>query len=269
MPAVVLNYKLALQAAALKVSANILVQLVTHWNRPLDHPAAVNADGTPALLPAARPPPIDWLQILEFALFGFLGSQVGNNWQHFLEYLFPGGGGAGAGAGPGRPGAEPSLDAYAPPSPISKREDGRRLSDAAVTTRKKPDWRPWRWRWQRRGRAASVTTPFRAANKAAGSGSGIRWRNLALKLLLDQTAGQLLMGTIFLVVTNFARVPRPWVLLAVVRDRVPSFIWAGWHLWPLVAVCNFLFVPVRSRVLVASCVGFGWSIFLSFFAMRK
>jgi hypothetical protein len=95
------------------------------------------------------------------------------------------------------------------------------------------------------------------------------WRNVLAKLILDQTIGLAISGSVFLICTNIARVESPLMVLDVIGNRLWPLIKAGWHIWPLVAICNFLWVPLRSRVLVAVCVGFGWSIFLSIFAMKK
>jgi hypothetical protein len=95
------------------------------------------------------------------------------------------------------------------------------------------------------------------------------WSNLLAKLILDQTIGLAISGVIFLFITNYLRAPNLPALFAVIRERIFTLIKAGWHIWPVVALANFLWVPVRSRVLVAVFVGFGWSIFLSVFAMKK
>lgn len=40
---------------------------------------------------------------------------------------------------------------------------------------------------------------------------------------------------------------------------------AGYKLWPLVSLCQFTIVPPELRMLVGSCVGVGWNVFLSLF----
>ncbi|CEL04965.1 hypothetical protein ASPCAL06087 [Aspergillus calidoustus] len=97
------------------------------------------------------------------------------------------------------------------------------------------------------------------------------WRNVFAKLLLDQTLGLLVMNTIFLICTNpvvhFST--RPALILAEVNARIWTLIRNAWKIWPACALGNFLWVPVESRVLVASCVGFGWNIFLALVTMAK
>lgn len=49
------------------------------------------------------------------------------------------------------------------------------------------------------------------------------------------------------------------------QDTIPLMI-NGWKLWPVVALFNFVFVPVSRRIIVASIVGLFWGIYLSLFA---
>ncbi|KAF7561091.1 hypothetical protein G7046_g3043 [Stylonectria norvegica] len=209
-----LNLRLALNAIAIKVSANLVVQFLAR-RRPGEHP------------------PFDWQQVIEFAFYGGLGSQIGNIVQFILEDWFPTGN----------------------PQGTEVLPDSRILGDDRQLEEKKDDdsiarGRGGRWRWLR-------ISP------------DIIWRNVLAKLILDQTIGLVISGSVFLICTNIMRVPHPLMVFLVIRDRIWTLMRAGWHIWPLVAVCNFLWVPVRSRVLVAVFVGFGWSIFLSIFAMRK
>jgi protein Mpv17 len=95
------------------------------------------------------------------------------------------------------------------------------------------------------------------------------WRNILIKLLLDQTIGQFLINVTFLICTNSSRIRHMEQLLSIVRTRIFGIIWASWKLWPWVALVNFIWVPVQWRVLVASLVGFGWNIFLSIWSMQK
>ncbi|KAJ4172575.1 hypothetical protein NW754_002777 [Fusarium falciforme] len=206
-----LNLRLALQATAIKVSANLVVQLIKHYSTP--------GQST-----------FDWQQVLEFAIYGFIGSQVGNIIQFILEDWFP--------TGSSQPSGEvlPSIQGDV------KQLEEKKDDDTVVHGKK---------------RSCLNLSP------------DIIWRNILAKLVLDQTIGLAISGSVFLICTNIARVPHPNLVFLVIRDRLWPLVKAGWHIWPLVAVCNFLWVPVRSRVLVAVCVGFGWSIFLSIFAMRK
>lgn len=222
-----LNARLACQAMTLKVSANLVVQLIMRWNSPA-HEAS-----------------LDWQQIIEFACYGALGSQIGNVVQFVLEDWFPTGNAS-------QTGGEVLPDIMSQNSnsirPLNEKPRDETLVPGGGTTTG--------WRWRRRRRCLNISPD-------------IIWRNVLAKLLLDQTIGLLISGSTFLICTNIARVPHPLLVLSVVRARIWPLIKAGWHLWPLVAICNFLWVPVRSRVLVAVCVGFGWSIFLSIFAMKK
>ncbi|SPO07387.1 related to glomerulosclerosis protein Mpv17 [Cephalotrichum gorgonifer] len=111
-------------------------------------------------------------------------------------------------------------------------------------------------------------------DKPAGSvnnlqGGKINWLNVLCKLVLDQTLGLFVMNTTFLICTNALRLRSASLVLQVVREKIWIVIRAAWKLWPWVSICNFLWVPAEQRVLVASCVGFGWNIFLTFISMRK
>ncbi|KAL6862533.1 hypothetical protein ACO1O0_002767 [Amphichorda felina] len=217
-----LNARLAAQAAAMKVSANIIVQLIARWHKG---PAEFT---------------FDVQQVIEFALYGSFNSQLSNIIQFLLEDWFP-----------TARGTDEDDDLRLP---VEDREGGLRKLDEKT---KEQLWTPAGGtrleRWRRR----------------LGIRDGVIWRNLFAKLFLDQTIGLVISACVFLTITNVARVPHPTLVIPVIRERLFSLLLAGWHIWPLVALCNFLWVPVRSRVLVAVFVGFGWSIFLSVFAMRK
>lgn len=116
--------------------------------------------------------------------------------------------------------------------------------------------------------------PTRPTDKAPTTTSsqvapGVNWRNVACKLLLDQTLGLFIMNTAFLVCTNAVHLQSATLVLQAVREKIFGVIRAAWKLWPWVSIANFLWVPVEKRVLVASCVGFGWNIFLAFEVMAK
>lgn len=97
----------------------------------------------------------------------------------------------------------------------------------------------------------------------------INWLHIFIKLILDQTLGQFIMNTTFLVCTNIARVDSSSQVVDVVRGKVWRIIQTGWRIWPAVSLCNFIWVPVEYRVVVASCVGFGWNIFLTLISLTK
>ncbi|KAI6752271.1 hypothetical protein HG530_013640 [Fusarium avenaceum] len=170
----------------------------------------------------------DLQQVFEFAVYGCLGSQIGNIIQFILEDCFPTGHAIRAN--------EILPQVQADPKQVEEKKDDDNPA------------KPKRW---------------------YNVSPDLIWRNVFAKLILDQTIGLAISGSVFLICTNIARVAHPYLVTEVIRNRLWPLIKAGWHIWPLVAVCNFLWVPVRSRVLVAVCVGFGWSIFLSVFAMRK
>ncbi|KAF7554473.1 hypothetical protein G7Z17_g2892 [Cylindrodendrum hubeiense] len=204
-----LNLRLAGQAMAIKVTANLVVQFVMRWKDP------------------ARP--FDWQQVSEFALYGLIGSQIGNVVQFLLEDWFPTHNAPVGGVLPDTLGHGHHLE--------EKRND--QDSSQAKT------WRDY-----------------------LKVGDDVSYRNVMAKLILDQTLGLFISGCTFLICTNLMRVEHLAMVFPVIQDKIWPLIKAGWHIWPLVAVCNFLWVPVRSRVLVAVCIGFGWSIFLSVFATR-
>ncbi|KAE8140178.1 hypothetical protein BDV38DRAFT_269198 [Aspergillus pseudotamarii] len=106
-----------------------------------------------------------------------------------------------------------------------------------------------------------------AADEATAAQKIIQWRNIVYKILLDQTIGLFFMNTIFLLCTNFKKSESASVLVAEVNRKIWPLIMNAWKVWPACSLCNFIWVPVESRVLVASCVGFGWNIFLAFFTM--
>lgn len=212
-----LNLRLACQGMAMKVSANLVVQNIAHRKSP-------------------ETSPFDWQQVLEFAIYGFIGSQVGNVIQYLLEDWFPTGSSQG--------------DQVLPATIVADRPAttdvvGEKKSDESTTSS-----------LVGKGRTCLRLSP------------DLIWRNVIAKLVLDQTFGLLASGCVFLICTNIARVPHPLMVVDVIEQRIFALIKAGWHIWPLVAMCNYLWVPVRSRVLVAVFVGFGWSIFLSIFARK-
>ncbi|KAH7354230.1 hypothetical protein B0T11DRAFT_357557 [Plectosphaerella cucumerina] len=104
---------------------------------------------------------------------------------------------------------------------------------------------------------------------SSSSTSSISWPNVIGKLLLDQTVGLFIMNTVFLVCVNAVRLQSVTLIYEAVLDRIFGVIRAAWKLWPWVSLVNFLCVPVEKRVLVASCVGFGWNMYLALSVMAK
>ncbi|KAH6654039.1 hypothetical protein BKA67DRAFT_564022 [Truncatella angustata] len=115
--------------------------------------------------------------------------------------------------------------------------------------------------------AITIPAPAPAAGQAGGATAKLSWRNVVAKLIADQTVGLCVMISTFLIITNIARVPHFVDVFGVIEEKLWRLVRAGWNLWPIVAMCNFLWVPVRWRVIVSSCVGFLWNIFLSVVSM--
>ncbi|KAK8051642.1 hypothetical protein PG993_003027 [Apiospora rasikravindrae] len=188
-----------------------------------------HAEGTPE--------PLDKQRILEFAFFGFIGALIGYEWHHGLERHFP------------------------TRTRTFKRRHRPTASDNLEKGRD-PEEKP---------AVPGAASGSSSSSNGGGGSSGdlkINYRNVAAKLLLDQTISLSLMITLFLIVTNILRLPTLALVFGVVRRKLWGLLRAGWTIWPAVGLVNFLWVPVRSRVLVASCVGFGWNIFLSIMAAR-
>lgn len=120
--------------------------------------------------------------------------------------------------------------------------------------------------------------------------------NTAIKWVLDQTWGAAFNTVLFSLFIHSAQqaMARPAALsgpdqsiaylAALARGAVPyapvdwagvlartradfwPFVVAGWKLWPLVSVINFVFVKtVNGRNLVGSLAGVAWGIYLSLF----
>ncbi|KAK6828381.1 hypothetical protein PG987_011722 [Apiospora arundinis] len=178
------------------------------------------------------PEPLDKQRVLEFAFFGFIGALIGYEWHHGLERHFP---------------TRTRTFKQRRPATAENLEKGR-----------DPEEKP-----------AVSEGSSSSGNSSNGSGDlRISYRNVAAKLILDQTISLSVMITLFLIVTNILRLPTLALVFGVVRRKLWGLLRAGWTIWPLVGLVNFIWVPVRSRVLVASCVGFGWNIFLSVMAAR-
>ncbi|KAL6242736.1 hypothetical protein RBB50_010382 [Rhinocladiella similis] len=108
------------------------------------------------------------------------------------------------------------------------------------------------------------------ANSAAAASSEkvlvLDRSNTARKLLFDQTLGAFVNTVAFIAaMAAFKGKGAKAVQKQVERDTIPLMI-NGWKLWPVVALFNFVFVPVSRRIIVASIVGLFWGIYLSLFA---
>ncbi|KAL4812952.1 hypothetical protein BDW67DRAFT_178310 [Aspergillus spinulosporus] len=95
------------------------------------------------------------------------------------------------------------------------------------------------------------------------------WLYIFLKLMLDQTVGSFAMNTVFIISTTAARVSSLNTLGMELDKRIWPLILDAWKIWPTAALANFLWVPVDWRVLVSSCVGFAWNIFLSIWMLAR
>jgi protein Mpv17 len=186
------------------------------------------------------PQPLDRQRILEFAIFGFIGAHIGYIWHLLLERQFP------THIVPGPPGGLPVL------APGEKDKDVTAISLPPLPAAAVP---------------TDPTIGGGPASSASTSTTRVSWRNVVAKLVADQTVGLCVMISVFLIITNVARVPHFSDVFVVVHDKLWRLLRAGWNLWPIVAMCNFLWVPVRWRVIVSSCVGFLWNIFLSLVSM--
>ncbi|ORY56423.1 Mpv17/PMP22 family protein [Pseudomassariella vexata] len=195
----------AFQNTLLKAGANLTAQLASRWRTP----------------PGSIPTPLDLQRIFEFAIFGFIGANVGYAWHHFLEHSFPTWTVTFI-AKHSDDDPESLLKYEAPPVPATQNGELK-----------------------------------------------VSWRNIWAKVVVDQTVGLPVMIAIFLVITNVARLATFAMVLDVVKEKEWGLIKAGWTIWPAVCVVNFYWVPVKSRVIVASCVGFGWNIFLSLVSMAR
>ncbi|PLB49921.1 hypothetical protein P170DRAFT_354961 [Aspergillus steynii IBT 23096] len=92
----------------------------------------------------------------------------------------------------------------------------------------------------------------------------LNWRNVLLKLFLDQTIGLFFINVIFITCTTGARLQSTSLIAREIEMKIVGILKAGWRIWPPVALINFLWVPWQWRVVVTSVVGFGWNIILSF-----
>ncbi|ETS85288.1 hypothetical protein PFICI_03313 [Pestalotiopsis fici W106-1] len=183
------------------------------------------------------PQPLDRQRILEFAIFGFIGAHIGYIWHLLLERQFP----------------THIIPRVGPPLPVIA--PGEKDKDVAIPLPLPP--------------SSAVADPIGGgpASSSGGSATKVSWRNVVAKLVADQTVGLCVMISVFLIITNVARVPHFADVFIVVETKLWRLLRAGWNLWPIVAMCNFLWVPVRWRVIVSSCVGFLWNIFLSLVSM--
>ncbi|KAL0931191.1 integral membrane mpv17 pmp22 [Colletotrichum truncatum] len=96
---------------------------------------------------------------------------------------------------------------------------------------------------------------------------GKNYFNVARKLVIDQTLGLFIMNSAFLIITSILRTGSAAITYQIWSERIFDLIKAAWKLWPLVAFCNFAFVPVGYRALVGMTVGFAWNMFLTFFLL--
>ncbi|KAL5877027.1 hypothetical protein ACKVWC_006181 [Pyricularia oryzae] len=228
----------AVQAAFLKAAANITVQVATAWKLgDMGHKG------------------MDWGRVAEFTCYGFISASLGFPWQHLLEHHFP---------TQTTTAGNPSLASRAvAPAASGLTHDGHDPDDPEKSSLTRAAAQ------EPGSTAATLELPPTPGTGGFSTHTKINWPNVCYKLVLDQTVWLLFTTSIFLVVTNVFRVASMDALYEVWKEKTWYIIKAAWHVWPLVAILNFAFVPVDLRVLVAACVGFAWNIFLSFISLTK
>ncbi|KAF6807439.1 integral membrane mpv17 pmp22 [Colletotrichum sojae] len=180
-------------------------------------------------------PPLDWRRVAEFGTFGFIQGHINYWWQHFLEDRFP--------------------------NSAARAARGHKSSLSSSSVVEKGESKP-----------EKPIPALPGASGAFGSGSGAaiapgkkNYYNVARKVLVDQTIGLFIMNSAFLIITSALRTGNASLVYQIWSERIFDLIKAAWKLWPLVALCNFMFVPVGYRALVGMTVGFAWNMFLTFF----
>lgn len=91
-------------------------------------------------------------------------------------------------------------------------------------------------------------------------------RNTLLKVLLDQTLSAAINCILFLSLMTLLQGGSLSEARAAVQSRFTLVMLAGYKVWPMVSLANFVFVPAERRVLVGALVGVGWGVFLSLVA---
>ncbi|CAN0107110.1 unnamed protein product, partial [Ectocarpus sp. 13 AM-2016] len=94
----------------------------------------------------------------------------------------------------------------------------------------------------------------------------------ALKMVvLDQAIGAPLVNAGFMFLFTFATalvsgtggIESGKKASTMVKNGIWGTMLVCWRLWPMANMINFLFVPVKLRVLFMNFVGLGWNIYLS------
>ncbi|KAI1248944.1 hypothetical protein MGN70_010147 [Eutypa lata] len=220
----------ACQNAVLKGAANLTAQVTANWH-------------------ATDYVPIDRQRILEFAIYGFVGANINYVWQEFLEKTFPGR-------------RVEQKRRHFRPAPVGDKDDGGKSEQhhhhhvIPMTTLPLPP-----------PSSSPSASHHHGPASAPTNDGGISWFNTLAKLVADMTLGLSFMICILLVITNIARVQQFGEILDIIQQKLWQLMKAGWHIWPVVAFISFVWIPVRWRVLVGGCVGFGWNIFLSIVAV--
>ena len=84
-----------------------------------------------------------------------------------------------------------------------------------------------------------------------------------MQVVLDQATYGPLCNVLFM---SFAGLALEGLSFAALRDRIAnnyvSVQLNGWKLWPLAALINYRFVPLKFRVLFVNLVALCWSTFL-------
>ena len=109
-----------------------------------------------------------------------------------------------------------------------------------------------------------IESTFPAYAVAADGTKSLDITNTAKKFFLDQTIAALINTAAF--VAAFAAFNGKASIQREVRRETFPLMKNGWKLWPIVSILNFTIVPVNRRILVGSCVGLFWGIYLSLVA---
>ena len=222
----------ACQNAVLKGAANLTAQVTANWH-------------------ATQFVPIDRQRILEFAIYGFVGANINYVWQDFLERTFP-----------TRRAAAAHQKQHFRPAPVGDKDDGGKSEHHVIPVASIAPPSA-----VAAGIGPSATSHHHALPSAAAKDGGISWFNVLAKLVADMTLGLGFLICILLFITNVARVQRFADILDIIGQKLFRLLLAGWHIWPIVGLISFVWIPVRWRVLVGGCIGFGWNIFLSIVAV--
>ena len=89
------------------------------------------------------------------------------------------------------------------------------------------------------------------------------------RLCLDQLLFSPLLNTVFYSLMTLWNEKSLRNAPNVVRTNLLPTMLRSWRVWPLAQVVNLSVVPPELRVLFANMIGFGWSIYLSWFFAKQ